>query len=69
MNQRKYLDSCIQKMQVILGDSTNELGPVQRKVLAERIRVLRRLTKRKRLGHEELYRVVGQIAEEVSGML
>lgn len=63
------MDSCIQKVQVILSDNTNELGPVQRRVLAEKIRVLRRLTKRKRLSHDELYRVVSQIAEEVSRML
>jgi len=69
MNLNKRLDSCIEQMQVILSDHTNELGQEQQKLIAQNIRVLKKLKKQTRLSHDELYRAVSQIAESVFKML
>jgi hypothetical protein len=69
MNESKYLDSCIQTLKVMMGDQSNELESEQRRALAEEIRKLKRLKKRSRIGRDELYRIVSEIAEAVSKIL
>lgn len=69
MNESKYLGSCIQTLKVMMGDQSNELESEQRRALAEEIRKLKRLKKRSRIGRDELYRIVSEIAETVSKIL
>lgn len=69
MHQSKYLDSCIQILKGMRGDQHNELGLEQQRALAEGIRKLKKLRKQPKLNHEELYRVVSEIAESISKVM
>ena len=69
MNKSKYLDSCIQILKGMLGDQSNELGSEQQRALAKGICKLKKLKKQSKLSHDELYRVVSEIAELVSKIL
>lgn len=69
MNRRARLDSCIERLQEFLADETNELGLAQRRSIAKKICRLKKLKKQTKLTHEELYRVVNEIAEAVSQMM
>lgn len=69
MNRSKYLDSCIQILKGMRGDQHNELGSEQQRALADGIRKLKKLRKQPKLNHDEVYRVVSEIAESVSKML
>lgn len=69
MNKSKYLDSCIQILKGMLGDQSNELGSEQQRALAEGIRKLKTLKKQPLMKHDEVYRVVSEIAEAVSRIL
>jgi hypothetical protein len=69
MNKSRYLDSCIQILKEMRGDQSNELGSVQQRALAGGIRELKRLKKQTSINHDELFRVVSEIAEAVSEIL
>jgi hypothetical protein len=69
MNKSKYLDSCIQILKGMLGDQSNELGSEQQRALAGGIRKLKKLRKQPLMKRDELYRIVGEIAETVSKIL
>ena len=69
MNKSKYLDSCIQILKGMLGDQSNELGSEQQRALAGEIRKLKKLRKQPLMKRDELYRIVGEIAETVSKIL
>ena len=69
MQHTKYLDSCIQILKGMRGDQSNELGSEQQRTLAEGIRKLKKLKKQPKLKHDELHRVVSEIAESVLKML
>jgi len=65
MNQHKHLDSCIQKMQEILGDPTNELESAQQRTITEKIRKLKKLKKQPKLTHEAVLGAVSEVAEAI----
>jgi hypothetical protein len=65
MNDSKYLDSCIQILKEMRGDTTNELESKQRRALAAEIRKLCKLKKQSTIDREELKRVVAEIVEAV----
>lgn len=69
MNRLKNLDSCIQILKGMRGDQSNELGSEQQRALAEGIRKLKKLRKQTQLSHDELYKVVSEIAESVSKIM
>lgn len=69
MHHSKYLDSSIQSLQGIRGDQSNELGSEQQRALAKKIHKLKKLKKQPKLKQDELYLVVGEIAELVSKIL
>lgn len=69
MNDMKYLDSCIQILKGMLGDQSNELEPEQQRALAGEVHKLKRLKKQSKINRDELYRVVGEVAEAVSKIL
>jgi hypothetical protein len=69
MNNSKYLDSCIQVLKRMLGDQTCEWELEEQRALSSGIRQLRKLKKQPRIDPEELYRVVGEIAETVSKIM
>jgi hypothetical protein len=65
----KHLDSCIQSLKEMLGDSSNELGSEQQRALKSKIRKLKRLKKQPNCNREELYRIANETAEEVLKVL
>jgi hypothetical protein len=62
MNQSKYLDSSIQLLKQMLGDQSNELGSEQRRALAKEIRKLKSLQRQPTKSHDEVRRIVNQVA-------
>lgn len=69
MHKSRYLDSCIQILKGMRGDQSNELGWEQQRALAGAITKLKGLKKQTHIDRDELYRVVGEIAETVSQIL
>lgn len=69
MNDSKYLDSCIQILKGMRGDKSNELESRQQRALANGIRKLKKLKKQPQTSREERYRIVSEVAEEVSQIL
>ncbi len=65
----KYLDSCIQILKEMLGDKSNELESGQQRALANGIRKLKKLKKQPATNREEIYRIVSEVAEEISRIL
>jgi phage portal protein BeeE len=66
MNNSKYLDSCIQILKGMRGDQSNELESEQQRALAGEIRKLKKLKKQPKMRHDDVYRVVSEVAETVS---
>jgi hypothetical protein len=62
MNPSKYLNSSIQLLKQMLGDQSNELGSEQRRALAREIRKLKSLQRQPKTSHDEVRRVVDEIA-------
>ena len=65
----KHLDSSIQFLKQMLGDQSNELELAQQRALALEVRKLTKLKKQHNVTHDELYRVVSEVAETVSKIL
>ena len=62
MNPSKYLNSSIQQLKEMLGDQSNELGSEQRRALAKEIRKLKKLQREPTTNHEEVRRIVNEVA-------
>lgn len=66
---RSTFDSCIQHLKGMLSDQHNEWELEEQRALSRGIRQLRKLKKQSRINPEELFRVVGEIAETVSKIM
>ncbi len=69
MNKSKRLDSCIQILKAMRGDQSNELESEQQRAFTEQIRRLKALKKHSKIGRDELYRAVSEVAETVSRLM
>ena len=63
MKTSKLIESCIEELKKMLGDSNNELTSGQRAELTSNIRELKQLKKATKLTHQEVYFVVARIAK------
>ena len=63
MQTSKYIDSGIEQLKQMLGDSNNEWTSEQRNTLTKGTRALKRLRKAKKLTHKEVFAVVSRIAQ------
>jgi hypothetical protein len=63
MNTKRQIDSCIDLLRKMLGDSNNELSSEQQSKLKKGIRDLKRLSRATKLTHMQVFAVVSQIAE------
>ena len=63
MQTSKHIDSCIELIKQMLGDTNYEMTSEQRNTLMKGIRDLKRLRKAKKLTHKEIFAVVSRIAQ------
>ena len=63
MHTSKRIDSCIELIKTMLGDTNNELTSEQRNKLKTGIHDLKRLQKATKLTHTEVFAVVSWVAE------
>lgn len=63
MQTSKHIDSCIELIKQMLGDTNYEMTSEQRNTLMKGIRDLKRLRKANRLTHKEIFAVVSRIAQ------
>jgi len=65
----KQIDTCIDQLRKILGDTNNELTSKQRSKLKKGIDDLKRLQRETKLTQKEVFAVVSRIAKEVFEIL
>ena len=65
----KQIDTCIDQLRKILGDTNNELTSKQRSKLKRGIDDLKRLQRETKLTQKEVFAVVSRIAREVFEIL
>ena len=65
----KQIDTCIDQLRKILGDTNNELTSKQRSKLKKGIDDLKRLQRETKLTQKEVFAVVSRIAREVFEIL
>jgi hypothetical protein len=65
----KQIDTCIDQLRKILGDTNNELTSKQRSKLKKGIDDLKRLHRETKLTQNEVFAVVSRIAKEVFEIL
>ena len=65
----KQIDTCIDQLRKILGDTNNELTSKQRSKLKRGIDDLKRLQRETKLTQKEVFAVVSRIAKEVFEIL
>ena len=63
MNNQRAIDSCISALKEMLGNPNNELSSEQQSKLRKGIRSLKRLKKATNLTHNQVFKVVSEIAE------
>jgi hypothetical protein len=65
----KQIDTCIDQLRKILGDTNNELTSKQRSKLKRGIDDLKRLQRETKLTQKEVFAVVSRIAKDVFELL
>jgi len=65
----KLIDTCIDQLRKILGDTNNELTSKQRSKLKRGIDDLKRLQRETKLTPKEVFAVVSRVAKEVFEIL
>ena len=65
----KQIDTCIDQLRKILGDTNNELTSKQRSKLKKGIDNLKRLQRETKLTQKEVFAVVSRIAKDVFELL
>lgn len=65
----KQIDTCIDQLRKILGDTNNELTSKQRSKLKKGIDDLKRLQRETKLTQKEVFAVVSRIARDVFEIL
>ena len=65
----KLIDTCIDQLRKILGDTNNELTSKQRSKLKRGIDYLNRLQRETKLTQKEVFAVVSRVAKEVFEIL
>jgi hypothetical protein len=65
----KQIDTCIDQLRKILGDTNNELTSKQRSKLKRGIDDLKRLQRETKLTQKEVFAVVSRVAKEVFEIL
>jgi hypothetical protein len=65
----KQIDTCIDQLRKILGDTNNELTSKQRSKLKKGIDDLKRLQRETKLTQKEVFAVVSRIAKDVFELL
>jgi hypothetical protein len=65
----KLIDTCIDQLRKILGDTNNELTSKQRSKLKRGIDDLKRLQRETKLTQKEVFAVVSRVAKEVFEIL